>query len=45
MLVARPTSRRNPRVQKRLRLFRAVVLRQGLCVHLIAGHVIRICFQ
>ena len=45
MLVALPISGRNAPTQQHLRFFPAVVLRQGLCVHLITGHIIRICFQ
>ena len=45
MLVALPISGRNAPTQQHLRFFPAVVLRQGLCVHLIAGHVIGVCFQ
>jgi len=45
MLVALPISRINTSAKKSLRLLRAVVLRQGLRVHLVTRNVIRICFQ
>ncbi len=45
MLIALPISRCNPPAEKRLGFFRAVVLRQGLRVHLIAWNVIGVCFQ
>jgi len=45
MLVALPISGRNAPTQQHLRFFPAVVLREGLRVHLIAGHIIGIRFQ
>jgi len=45
MLIALPISGCNPPAEKRLGFFRAVVLRQGLRVHLIAWNVIGVCFQ
>jgi len=45
MLIALPISRRNAPAQKTFRVFRSVVLRQGLRIHLITRNVIRIYVQ
>ena len=45
MLIALPISCGNAPVQQRLGFFRAIVLRQRLRVHLVARHIIGICFE